>query len=87
MNENPLLKSLYEQNQIINSSLVWTQEQIQRVLDEIEELEYVNSQYVIADFEEKMGEKLKELNTFLQKIEQNIMEANKFEEKMKAFLI
>ena len=72
---------------MINSSLLWSQANIQRVLDEMQELEYVNSEYVISDFNEKMEEKLKELNLFLQKVEQNIEEANKFEEKMSAFLI
>ncbi len=83
MNENPLLKSLFDQNEIINKSLIWNSEKIDFVLKEIEELDERNEMFQISNYQEEMTRLCKELDVYLRKVEQNIDTANKFENELK----
>ena len=77
-----LLEELLFQNELINSSLKWFAENVDRVLGEIEVLEESNKYFETSNFEKEMERLLKELNLYLAKSEGAISEADNFEEKL-----
>jgi hypothetical protein len=77
-----LLEELLFQNELINSSLKWSAENVDRVLGEIEVLEESNKYFETSNFEKEMERLLKELNLYLAKSEGAISEADNFEEKL-----
>ncbi len=77
-----LLEELLFQNELINSSLKWSAQNVDRVLGEIEALEESNKYFETSNFDKEMERLLKELNLYLAKSESAISEADNFEEKL-----
>ena len=82
MTENPYLQSLIAQNNLVNKSLIFAGDNVTKIIEEIEELEYLNINYNYPNFTELMAQKLKELEMALHKLELEIAESGKWKQKL-----